>query len=380
MAKFTHHQFSTAEEFKKECLRDSAIAPEFWGLAVEVIHEQEINPLTHEIEALPIHDALGWHYSRFVQNIEQPIIAGDFRQADGTTWQLKPSRARLGKRDKKTGKRKPIKYETPKGNGSRAFLPAVPESIQRRILDKAGLTQVETVPPAEWWDLVEDCPDLPIVPTEGGKTGLSGLSHGDAAIALTGVNGGYHRLNRDNPADTAIALNKDLERFMVKGRRVILSFDQDADPDTRHRVDTAKLHFGQLLQDRGCEVLVATWDGTLGKGIDDLIANAGPEAFHQAIADARSLKQWDRDRLVHNQLQRHRRALGKFQKRNSGYFPLSVNDLVEAGDHLLKAIPKTGIVVIKSRTATGKTNLARLLLQSVDKVVAPGSLDILLAL
>lgn len=377
MAKFIHHQFSSAEEFKKECLEGSAIAPEFWGIAIDVIGEQEINPHSHEIESLPIHDALGWHYPRFVQQIEDPLLAGVFRQADGTVWQLKPSRARLGKkRDKKTGKLKPIKYESPKGKGSRAFLPAVPESIQRRILDRAGLTQVETVPPHQWWELAVDCPDLPILITEGAKKALAALSQGYAAIALTGVNGGFHLIN-PGTNDKSIALNAGLECF-VKGtkavpRPITLGFDQDDNPETRHRVGTALIRFGGLLPAEECAVSVATWDGPLGKGIDDLIANAGPEAFHQAIADARSLKQWERDRQLHNQRQRHLRALGKFRKRNCGYFPLSVADLVKSRDHLLQGIPTQGIVVLKSRTATGKTNLARLLLQSVDKVVAPGS-------
>ncbi|MGD1851034.1 MAG: hypothetical protein ACFCBU_10625 [Cyanophyceae cyanobacterium] len=157
MAKFTHHQFNSAAEFKNECLKGSAIAPEFWGLAIDVIHEQEINPLTHEIEATPIHDALGWKYTRFVREIEDPLDAGAFLQADGTVHQLKLSLALLSNiRDKMTVKLKPVKYDTQIGNGSLAFLPAVPETAQRRILDRADWTKIETVPPAQWWDLVAD--------------------------------------------------------------------------------------------------------------------------------------------------------------------------------------------------------------------------------
>ena len=382
MAKFIYRQFGTAAEFKRECLEGSAIAPAFWGGAIALLEEQEINPLTHEVEATPIHDALGWKYTRFVQNIEQPLIAGNFRQADGSTWQLKLSRARLGKKhSRKTGDRKPIKYETPQGNGARAFLPAVPRAIQEVILENHlennRILDREPVAPEKWWDLVAATPTLPIVPTEGGKTGLSALSHGYAAIALNGIYGGHHRVNPDNPADTTIALNPDLARFAVPGRPVIFAFDQDADPITRQAVATAIARSAPLWLEKGCSVFVAIWNPADGKGLDDLVANCGPGALHRAIAGAVPFKQWRRDRQLAAQRRRHLRALGKFAKHHAGFLSLNVHDLAGAGAEAAKIlrsqIPADGIVVIKSRTATGKTNLARVLLAAIDKVIAPGS-------
>ncbi|MGD1850944.1 MAG: plasmid replication protein, CyRepA1 family [Cyanophyceae cyanobacterium] len=357
MAKFPYHQFSSAAEFKNECLKGSAIAPEFWELAINVIGEQEINPLSHEIEALPIHDALGWDYPRFVQEIEKSLIAGAFLQATGEPWQLKLSRARFDKK-----KAKPVKYETPKGAGSRAYLPSVPESIQRRILNQHALTGVQPVAPAHWWHLVEQCRDLPIVIGEGAKKGLCGLSHGYAVIALTGCHGGY------TTTDGKRSLNPDLERFMVPGRRVIIAFDQDAKRKTRHTVGRAVQKLGELLQTRGCEIAVATWDSENGKGIDDLVVGSGAHLLHQAIASAKTVGNQERDGQYEGVQWRIAHKLGHYAPN----MVLKSPDMAWSASEILESIPDTGVIAITGPTGTGKTNLVKELLRDTPTVLSLG--------
>ena len=365
MAKFPHHQFSSAADFQRECLEGSQISPEFWDTSLVILEEQDIDPLTHEVLGTPIHDALGWQYTRFVRTIEEPLVAGAFLQTTGDVFQLKLSRARLDK--KKAGK--PVKYETPIGKGSRAFLPAVPEAVQLAILERQGHSHIGTVDPAHWWKLVEKHPEIPLVIGEGGKKGLCGLSHGYGAIALTGVNGGYNVT-----ADGQRTLNPDLEPFMVKGRRVILAFDQDAKRTTRRKVARAIKRLGELLVERGCEVAVATWEPTAGKGIDDLVVQSGAEALHQAIATAQSLGTQERNTKYEGIQWRIANKLGRYAPN----LLLNMPDMAWFADEILEVIPDTGVVAIAGPTGTGKTNLAKQLLENVSRALSLGHRESLL--
>ena len=359
-------QFETPEEFKTECLQDSAIDPLFWGTAIDLIEEQVINPDTHEVDALPIHDALHWDYPRFVRKIDKPLLAGAFHQADGTVWQLKLSRARWDKK-----KKEPRKYECPKGCGSPAYLPAVPEAIQRRILDRYGLA-LPTVAPEKWWDLVAEHPEIPLVITEGGKKALAGLSHGYATIALIGIHGGHHRVDKTDSLNRNITLNSDLRRWMVPGRKVFMAFDQDIKQKTRNKVEYALLQLGGLLTVQGCEVKVATWDPENGKGLDDLICNLFPFEVDREIERAKPLLQWKRDCQIERKRRYHSGALGKFRWQNAGYVELNIPDLMGEDEMFMEDIPEKGTLVLKSRTGTGKTNLIKWLIEEVLNVIAPG--------
>lgn len=75
----------------------------------------------------------------------------------------------------------------------------------------------------------------------------------------------------------------DLDFVTWEGRRVIIAFDADTDND---QVEIARNQLVVELRMRGAEVAVVTWDIAQGKGIDDLLANVGPEKVLELIRDA----------------------------------------------------------------------------------------------
>ena len=55
-------------------------------------------------------------------------------------------------------KQRPRKYETPVGNGSRVYLPAVPAEIRQRIGERYG---IQVPLEGSFWDWVEAHPEVP---------------------------------------------------------------------------------------------------------------------------------------------------------------------------------------------------------------------------
>ncbi|HEY9664357.1 MAG TPA: DUF3854 domain-containing protein, partial [Allocoleopsis sp.] len=172
-------QFSSAIE--QEFIHGSAIDPLLFAASVQVVPDVIYG--NGEVLETPIHDALNWKYTRFWVNKRSiALVAALLLNEDGSCWQSKLSQPRVDK------KGKAFKYETPVGNGSRAFLPHIPPAIRQRIADRY---RVEVPLDGSFWNWLYYHPELPIVWTEGGKKALSLLSLGYIAIALYGVNGGY---------------------------------------------------------------------------------------------------------------------------------------------------------------------------------------------
>ncbi len=73
----------------------------------------------------------------------------------------------------------------------------------------------------------------------------------------------------------------DLDLVTWEGRRVIIAFDADADKN--EKVEVARSLLARELRMRGAEVALVTWDVAQGKGIDDLLANVGPEKVLELI-------------------------------------------------------------------------------------------------
>jgi putative DNA primase/helicase len=76
----------------------------------------------------------------------------------------------------------------------------------------------------------------------------------------------------------------DLDLVVWEGRRVIIAFDADADKN--EQVEIARVLLARELRMRGAEVATVTWDIAQGKGIDDLLANIGPEKVLELIEGA----------------------------------------------------------------------------------------------
>ena len=370
--------FTSLEDFKssidRECIKGSAIALPLYSSAIKIVSDLEISG--SDVTS-PIHEALNWNYTRFGQQAKTTLHAALFLNEDGTCWQAKLS-------DPKTDRKKGAfrKYETPIGNGSRAYLPAIPIFLWIHIAQQNQLTeflpawvieaqangQTEWVSQTErfsqsegdrsFWKWVASLPHAHITLTEGGKKALALLSQGEIAIGLYGVNGGYRSTLKI--AGGAIPLAKpeliaDLQPFTHPDRPWTLAFDQDTKLETRQKVGRALTKFGNLLaqanraksQDEPPQktftqtIRVATWSNTgHQKGIDDLMVSAGVAAWHQAKITALPLLQWQLLQSVTHRIQRKpNRSIG-----DQEFSTIPTHQL-----------PTSGILVFNGGKGTAKT-------------------------
>jgi hypothetical protein len=393
------------QQMQRECCEGSAIAPSLTQSAVTLVSDLEL--LLGGDVNYPIHEALGWQRSRFPHQAHTTQYAALFQNEDGSTWQAKLARPLW---DKKKGKSR--KYETPVGQGARAFLPAVTLEIWVSVAQRFGVTHalptwvqtavargqstlksglrgfspqrfVQAEPngssllganseltlshdslfptPIEtpsFWNWVQQIPQINLVLTEGGKKALSLLTQGYVALALYGVDGGclvYDRIAGEKIRKLKPELIADLQRFATPGRRMTLAFDQDENAATRHRVNAALGRLGGLLCAAGCNVRIAQWNGKHGKGVDDLIVNGGAQAWDAALAQSLPVEEW----FIWNQLER------KLTWKPS----LRVHTPHLTQLHL-PSIPQTGIVALQSAKGTEKTKLMVALTQDSPKLLA----------
>jgi Domain of unknown function (DUF3854) len=283
------------------------------------------------------YQALGWQVSRNWQTRKPHdlgILAG-FRNEDGVLWQAKAEHPAIDK----DGKAR--KYETPKGNGSRAFLPPIDPVTRQIIGQRYG---VEFPSDGAFWDFVELHPELAIILTEGGFKSLAALNLGYICLSLYGVNAGvlkYDTIAGEKVAKLKPELIADLQRFAVPGRRFVLAFDQDATYKTRAKVSAAMADLSWHLGQFGCDVSIAAWDGQQGqfKGLDDLIFGKGADAWHGAFNAAIPATQW----RIQNALSR--------QVRRKPDLHIGDREFSEVADKL----PKSGLVVLYGGKGTGKS-------------------------
>lgn len=350
--------------FRHEFCQGSAIAPELFAIAVQVRHELETNPYTHEAEGWPIHEALGWKPPSRNYQTRKPhrFGAGAFLlQETGEAWQIKPQNPRPN--PEKPGRFN--KYETPIGAGSRAYLPPINRQTLRAICKRHGLyfatvrDEVEAI--GSFWGWVASRADLPIILTEGAKKALSLLSNGFIAIALTGCTGGYRATDDSGNPLARPHLIADLQPFASQGRPITIALDRDLKRKTIQNVWKATRKLARLLEQAACTVTIARWDNAGGrdKGVDDLIVNQGVGAIEQAIATALPLREYA--------------ILHKLQNPLGSYEPSMVVNVPDLSKGVGPwALPKTGIIAIQSGMGTGKTKLIALLIAVWERAIAPG--------
>ncbi len=322
-----------SQRIEQEFCQGSAIGPDLFQSAIRLIED------TGRWET---HEAIGFEVSRFWQT-RQPHdfgILAALQNEDGSLWQVKPEHPLTD------SKGKIQKYQTPKGNGARAFLPTIPDRVRQAIAQRY---QCEIPADGSFWAWLEQHSEIEIIWTEGGKKALALLSQGYVAISLYGVNGGYRKL----PDDTR-ELIPDVGRFAQPGRVHVLAFDQDEHLKTRHKVNAALSRFGGLLERSGGLVKVATWDRHQGKGVDDLIVNGGAAAWDCTYAEALALKHWQIAQRLNSRLP------------GTPSIQVSTHDLSTL---TTDQIPATGIIAIAAPKGTGKTKLIGQLVQGADKVL-----------
>jgi hypothetical protein len=238
------------------------------------------------------------------------------------------------------------KYETPIGNGARAYLPAVPKEIRRLISHRYG---VEVPSSGSFWEWLETHPEIPMVPTEGGKKALALLSQGFVPLAFYGVNAGYQKR-----LDDTRRLIPDAARFATSGRRFILAFDQDEKGTTQQRVAIALSRLGKLLNQSGCPVSVAIWKPQQGKGVDDLIVQSSAATWQTAYDQALSLQHW----MIWQRLEKRLTYPATVQVMTADLSTLAITDL-----------PERGILAIESAKGTGKTKQIQALVKDSEKAL-----------
>ena len=333
---------------EQEFITGSAIALSLYTDNIRIVSDIEIS--AGGDVSTPIHDALNWKYTRFGYLALPTLYAAIFINEDGSPWQAKLSTPRTDPK-----KSKIQKYETPTGNGSRAYLPTINRETRRLIANRYSVE----VPPAgeSFWDWLELHPEIPIIITEGGKKSLCLLSQGYVAIALYGINGGYRTKDLlGNPVKPYLI--PDIARFAVKERKFTLAFDQDTNPETHKRVNAATFRFSLSLTNAGSMVDIAIWDGQQGqcKGVDDLIVNSGTYAWEQALNQALSVAHWQLWQRLENRLT---------------YEPSLQLTTADLSTLEIKNLPQQGIIALDSGKGTGKTKFIAKTTAKSEKVLAP---------
>jgi hypothetical protein len=275
------------ERFRDECIEGSAISPDLYETAIEIVPSYRTLPGNDPEH--PIDDLLKWEKKFVSSNRPSWGYGAVFRQFNGDCFQIKPEHPRTEEKKGKDGTvtQKVIKYETPKGNGAHAYCPPL-DLKTLRYLGKVHDVEIPEDGGQLIWDYIRANPSIPIVITEGAKKGLCLLSNGYVGIALTGCYGWKHEKN----------LIHDLQAITWEGRRVIIALDQDEKPETQKTVMNAIKGLGFELQGtkdkpgQRAKVFIAQWNSVEGKGIDDLTANRGLERLNEVMEKAVPLIEW----------------------------------------------------------------------------------------
>jgi len=167
---------ASRSEIRQEFLEGSAIAPDVFDTAIEIVPDIVIDDVTREVLGTPIADLLGYRYTRFTDQAKPNLLAAVFQQETGEAWQLKIFGE--GNREKSG------QYLAPKGIGDKGYFPPIPDRIAKAIAQSHNLPapgKDET-----FWEWFKNHPEIPLALTEGGKKALSVVSLSQPAISLYG--------------------------------------------------------------------------------------------------------------------------------------------------------------------------------------------------
>lgn len=244
----------------QEFTQQSAIAPDLFEQAIGFIDELELDAKTGEVVSTPIHDLLGWKFTRFGHQARN-LSAALFINEDGSIWQAKVFGLKSGERSGR--------YFAPKGNGNRPYFPPVPQRIREKIAKEYKLTPPD--PEQSFWLWVLSHPQIPITVTEGGKKALAGIAKGILTIALYGCLCGD---------------SEELKPYL-KNRKIYIGYDRDTKKSAKKAVAKGihKLSWA-ILKEKG-EPRILLWDAKLGKGLDDLAVNG--VNLNALVTDSQSL-------------------------------------------------------------------------------------------
>ncbi|WP_309225749.1 DUF3854 domain-containing protein [Sphaerospermopsis sp. LEGE 08334] len=274
------NRFNSLHEFREfienKFINGSGVIASLLKGCIEFHQDVETSPWG-DVET-PIHEELGWKYTRFGFQANEPLYAAFLKNEDGTTWQAVLS---IWDEDRQ----RPYRYYAPKDIGDRAFLPPIPKNIRKLIGNKYG---VEVPEDGSFWEWLKTQNKIPKVITEGAGKSLSLLSQGYIGIALYGCSCGG-RIDK-------YGLIEDLKQFNQEESIWLFGLDRDASEKTKRRVNSAKKQLKLTLESDGVPFYIEDvfWRAEDGKGVDDLIVNKGSGAFDTAYhaAMARLEKQF----------------------------------------------------------------------------------------
>jgi conjugative relaxase-like TrwC/TraI family protein len=313
------------DEFKA-----SAIHPELVALNITSLNGEPVidRLLSHKLDSMGSGQFVTAPMSRLISRYEQVAQGGWWGNAGVNPLDLptllpgqqppisqwgcyKPDSPRIDT-EKSKQKQSPqfIKYEHPLGLQRELYLPEVPEKLAEQIYAKFGLSPSPEEKESGFWYVVYLNPQLPITITEGLKKTLSSLSQGEITIGVSGVNGIYKIAHQDNGKIPKRQLEPGLAVFAAQGREIRFAFDQDIRPKTVENVRRELVRGVEVLEDRGCTCKVLQWRPEEGKGLDDLIAKKGPQAYAAAQENAIPAQQ---EKKVHYQTQYQKLSRSAFK-------------------------------------------------------------------
>lgn len=136
------------------------------------------------------------------------------------------------------------------------------------------------LPVRDWAEVLKDH-SIHILVTEGTKKAAALETCEYPTLALAGVEMGLKNGK----------LVPNLDAIAVKYRPITFCFD--ADQNTKETVCDAQIRAATAVKKKGAIVYVVPgWDISLGKGIDDVLANHGPEKVQEIMSTAIPYKQW----------------------------------------------------------------------------------------
>ena len=250
------------------------------------------------------------------------------------------------------------RYDAIKNAGIQYYFPPIPEQYRIKI---AAQWHVDVSLIGSFWDRARVSPELPLFDTEGPAKALALIALGYPSIAGFGAFGGVEKnefqtfkrpigkrksgknggfIVEKVPLPKA-RLPKDLSAIATPGRRIVLVPDMDTAAKTRRSVSNSFLHRARLLQQKGCDVRIAYWDSSLGKGIDDVIRLNGAAVTREILDNPLTVKEYE-------------------LKIELSFDLAAPNAIVNTRDLQIDSpeLPRTGIVFSDSGTGTGKTKLA----------------------
>ena len=239
-----NHSSTINEKHWDEWTKGSGISAEITKKCLQSLDDRQEIAKKLGWKGYPTYNPLGWFVSGISLLTLKPLAFGQFKP--DVPILLSPE------------DEKPAKYLTPKNISYDAI----------------------ALPVRDWAEVIEDH-SIPVVVGEGPKKAGALETSKYPTLALAGVEMGLRNGK----------LVPNLDVIAVKGRPITFCFD--ADQNTKETVCDAQIRAATAVKKKGAVVYVVPgWDISLGKGIDDVLANHGPEKLTEIMNTAIPYKQW----------------------------------------------------------------------------------------